>query len=489
MNEINNFKKCSKCNVEYDQSLGSWYSIEVEKQRRIFTKNGKDFCFNCLASEYNVNCRLCHKRINSKDEAAYWNGVISVNGSYERDPSPDFFDFRCLDCGNKRFDTNRPIEDQINPKKCRITGCSNDVFYPCSTQNFCKYHSKSCQGTYIGRKCNMALGSDEGDFCQGCKNQTETYQQQKDRLENESNRIYENYKRAIEQAQSWWDSLSSEEKQREISSLESRLPASIEKFWNSHGYKTDGNQIQFNAQYTHSDTFENGKLYQSDPTRVPWEIVNEFFEQKRVENSSSQVKRDNNSDKDNLLPPNSATPQPITNSNSKSDNSANPSNSPQPDSEPDKSPESKIKTIKFENKENDSKNSPNQTDNENLVINLKNVKKITLTAGGNLVIELNNQKEGNYSISQTITPDQINTSRELQKVKNYLEKNNQSSLNQQELNRILNKNNTSAPQSEKPKENNNNILLIGGLMVGVLIVGIMVGLLIKRDKNKKIKIR
>ena len=62
--------KCSKCNIAYDQNLGSSYSMEVGKQRRIFTKNGKSFCFNCLASEYNVNCQYCHKRINSKDELA-----------------------------------------------------------------------------------------------------------------------------------------------------------------------------------------------------------------------------------------------------------------------------------------------------------------------------------------------------------------------------------------------------------------------------------
>jgi len=70
-NQFNSYKKCSKCNVEHNQDLGPSCSNEVSKQCRIFNKNGKHFCFNCLASEYNVNCQYCHKRINSKDELAY----------------------------------------------------------------------------------------------------------------------------------------------------------------------------------------------------------------------------------------------------------------------------------------------------------------------------------------------------------------------------------------------------------------------------------
>jgi hypothetical protein len=71
MNQSNNIKKCSKCQVAYDQYLGSSYPLEVGKQRRIFNKNGKCFCFGCLTSEHNVNCQICHKRINSREELGY----------------------------------------------------------------------------------------------------------------------------------------------------------------------------------------------------------------------------------------------------------------------------------------------------------------------------------------------------------------------------------------------------------------------------------
>ena len=105
------------------------------------------------------------------------------------------------------------------------------------------------------------------------------------------------------------------------------------------------------------------------------------------------------------------------------------------------------------------------------------------------MIEFKKEQSGNYwsSISQTITPDQIKSNQELQKVKNYLDKNNQNSLNQQELERILSPSNNSV-SPKKPKDN--NLLLIGSIMFGILIVGIIItGLLIKRDKNKIIKTR
>ena len=69
MSYENSFKKCSKCNISHDLDLGPSRSFETEKQKRIFNKNGKRFCFNCLVSEYNVNCQYCHQRINFNNVA------------------------------------------------------------------------------------------------------------------------------------------------------------------------------------------------------------------------------------------------------------------------------------------------------------------------------------------------------------------------------------------------------------------------------------
>jgi len=102
------------------------------------------------------------------------------------------------------------------------------------------------------------------------------------------------------------------------------------------------------------------------------------------------------------------------------------------------------------------------------------------------VIEFNSEKlENGDSISQNqqvITAEQVSNNQELQKIRNYCQRNNKSTLNQQELNSILAANST-ATESPKEKEGN-NILLIGGGIGIALVIGIVVGLLLKRKKNK-----
>jgi hypothetical protein len=218
----------------------------------------------------------------------------------------------------------------------------------------------------MGRKCNLALGSDEGDFCERCKNQTETHQQQ-----------------------------------------------------------------------------------------------------------------DDNSPKPNPATP---APRPITNSNDQNDNSVkvNLGNSPQPNLGKDKSSEGKseVKTIKFEKiPPKSTEKSPNEGDAQTLIINLRSIKKIALTSDGNLVIEFNvNDK----SETQIITNKQITNSQELQKAKDYLQKENKKSLSQQEFNSLISANSNST-LTEKPK--NNMPLLIGG-GIGILVLGVVIGLLVKNRVKK-----
>lgn len=369
-NQFNNIKKCSKCNIEYNQDFGPSCSNEFSKQRRIFNKNGKHFCFNCLASEYNINCQYCHKRINSKEELAYWGGgVIAINGDYDYCKADDRV-FTCLGCDEKiRELQNNGVRPSMcsgwgpilfpENRKCRIAGCSQKPYYECV--DLCLPHSKPCKGGKIkpdGRRCSAAMGIDEGDICEFCQNQTETHQQ------------------------------------REI-----------------------------------------------------------------------------NSPKNN---PTTLAPQLITNSNDQNDNSVK-----------DKSSEGKreVKTTKFEKTlPKSTEKLPNERDNQALIINLKAIKKITLTSDNNLVIEFNvNDK----SETQIITNKQITNSQELQKAKNYLQKENKNSISQQEFNSLINTNSTTPTSTEKPK--NNYALLIGGGMA-VLVVGVVIGLLV-RNRVKKSKLK
>jgi len=229
---------------------------------------------------------------------------------------------------------------------------------------------------------------------------------------------------------------------------------------------------------------------------VPIQIVEEFME-KEFENGLSKalmlrnctvVKKDNNNnDKDNSPSPNPTiqAPQSIINSNDTPDNSASPESSPQLSPEKDKSPEAKnnVKTIRFENKENNSQNNSGKSnDDDNQIIDPRSIKQIILTADGNLVIEFSGEKSDSMSQNQQIiTSEQISNSQELQKIRNYCQRNNKSVLSQQELNSILAANSST---TESPK-GGNNTLLIGGIICVVLIVGVVTGLLLKKRKVKR----
>jgi len=106
-----------------------------------------------------------------------------------------------------------------------------------------------------------------------------------------------------------------------------------------------------------------------------------------------------------------------------------------------------------------------QLDNEFLLkyFQENDIKEISLTPEGNLLIEYNSGQ------TETITNDQVNR-QGLQKVISYYQKNNQTNLSQQDL---INKTNSNSPATS-PKNGNNllAVLVIGG----VLVIGIVVGL-------------
>lgn len=119
--------------------------------------------------------------------------------------------------------------------------------------------------------------------------------------------------------------------------------------------------------------------------------------------------------------------------------------------------------------------------NKKMVINLGNIKKITLTSKGELVIEFNESNEVAL-VSQIITSEQINSSQELQKAKSYLKSQNKTSINQAEFSKLISGGATSAEKSPK----DNNALLIGG-GITILVIGLVAGILISKKKTKKTK--
>ncbi|MCE8163135.1 MAG: hypothetical protein I3273_03170 [Candidatus Moeniiplasma glomeromycotorum] len=249
--------------------------------------------------------------------------------------------------------------NKIQKGKCRIAGCSQTAYYEC--MDLCLPHSKPCRGT----GCNLALGTDEGDFCS-----------------------------------------------------------------------------------------------------------------KRCESSP----------KSNPAAPNS---QPLTNSNDKSDNSVkvNPDNSPQPNPRKDNLSEPEIK-ISFnpaeEPKKNPGAERPNETKpdhNQVLVINLKDIKKISLV-DDNLVIEFNQGEK-----AQTVVSEQITKSQEFSAVKSYLKTSGRSSVSNQELANIISQKNTDNSNSSSPTQPSKSpCLWIAGVGVIGVMMGLCYGLVVKfkklRPKNK-----
>jgi hypothetical protein len=99
-----------------------------------------------------------------------------------------------------------------------------------------------------------------------------------------------------------------------------------------------------------------------------------------------------------------------------------------------------------------------------------NIKKISLTPERELLIEYN---DGRTEISGK------DNQPELQKLISYYRDNNQIDLSQQDL---INMTDTNSPATN-PK--NNNALLIGFGIGGVLIIGVVVGLWLRKSKVKK----
>lgn len=185
--------KCSECDVEHDQAIKSYtcrkFADSPRFKQRIFDKNGKKFCVNCLVSKYNIDCLVCLKPISSKDKISYFQEARWVGDNFI---PADTCSFWCADCdpyAKKESDEDykkRIIEGNTRQGNiCKIANCSQKVSY--CNGNYCRQHfDKPCQGTYEGKRCDLVIGNDRGDFCERCKNQTETFRQREIRMATEN---------------------------------------------------------------------------------------------------------------------------------------------------------------------------------------------------------------------------------------------------------------------------------------------------------------
>jgi hypothetical protein len=232
---------------------------------------------------------------------------------------------------------------------------------------------------------------------------------------------------------------------------------------------------------------------------VPVELGEEFSKKEFGDNELvlrdfQIVKKYNGKNYSTSSNPTSPNFQPITNSDSKSDNSVGPVNSPQSNSEPKNSSEIKISLNQAvgESSRNEPKNNPgeksqngaNNDNNQVLVLNLKDIKKISLI-GDNLVIEFNQSEQ-----TQTVVSEQVNSSQELSAVKNYLQTTQRSNVNGQELANIISQkdkdtDNSNAKSPNQPSKS--PLLWIAGVGAIGVIAGLCCGLVVKSKKLRSKK--
>lgn len=156
-----------------------------------------------------------------------------------------------------------------------------------------------------------------------------------------------------------------------------------------------------------------------------------------------------------------------------------------PKNSAEKGETNKIELVK-DDKNNDNKSSSNNqnepiNNDEKLVINLWDIKQITLTSDGSLVIEFNKSGKTTFA-TQTILSEQIIHNQELQKAKGYLQKEGKTSISQQEFNKLISSNSTVANSTKKP-ENSYVLLIVGG--IGILVIGVLATFFTIRNKKKK----
>jgi len=231
---------------------------------------------------------------------------------------------------------------------------------------------------------------------------------------------------------------------------------------------------------------------------VPVELGEEFskkeFGDKELVLRDFQIVRKDNS-KNHSASSNPISPnfQPITNSDSKSDNSVGSVNSSQSNSEPKNSSEIKISLNQAvgELSRNESKNNPGEKsqngankDNNNQVLVINDIKKISLI-GDNLVIDFNQSEQ-----TQTVVSEQINSSQEFSAIKNYLQTTHRSSVNGQELANIISQKDKGADNSNSNSLNQlskSPFLWVAGVGAIGIIAGLCYGLVAKSKKLRSKK--
>ena len=181
MSDQFNNQRCSRCYQTYSGLKATCYDSSCSREH-FFKKNGQLFCICCLIGEGSIKCQKCSKLITCLDEMGKWrrNTVLVDDHTYDINN----FGCECQEC-------NHSENQKSKLKRCQGT-ISNHY-------NGGLGHGGSTQFN----QCDLAVPIEEGDFCQHCKGQTETYQQLRTRIKAKEKQVFEKYCQAHEKAQNY----------------------------------------------------------------------------------------------------------------------------------------------------------------------------------------------------------------------------------------------------------------------------------------------
>lgn len=462
-NQFNN-QRCSKCYQKYSGLKATCYD-SICNQEHFFKRSGQLFCIKCLMEEGSIKCQKCSKIITRLEEMGKWRRNVVLVDDHTFDINN--FGCECRECNHSGNEKNKL-------KRCQGTF---SVHY--------NGGHEANNGSTQFNQCDSAVPIAGGDFCQHCKGQTETYQQLRTRISSEEKQCFEKFKQAYEKAQNYWNSFSSSERERECERIVENIK--LGKYWLGE-FWVNRDVEGYCSGWAHNGSFwgiKNGKLTSSTPHLPPIELAEEFMEKEigfydsKMKEGFSDflvVKKDDNDNSPSKVNPTFSPNNSPSQLPPSENNQVQQPNTSQPIKKENASENSRNKlengvknNSEIENKEND---------NEVQTINWKGIKKIILRENSDLEIEFNST-----SIATVITNEQINNSQELRKIRNFCQQNNKNSLNQQEVNNILNANSTNSESTGKPTDNKNHALTIGLSITAALIVGLAIGLLLKRKKR------
>lgn len=476
----NKIFKCNKC-----QLTKMWREPRVSYdgilEQPFFEKEGQIYCFDCLVKS-GIKCGECQKNINLAEKKYSWSGITGIWHNDEL-IGVGKIGFSCNDCRN--------LVEQQSPE-CQPKKVATD-----KPKKVCRQHYTQLAGN---PGCDNLIPGDR-DYCDYHDPVRKLAEDEKGK------KIGGQYEIARQKAQNYWNTLTREEKEKELERVVEGIKQG--KYW---GTDRRAKNIEDSGSGNASNEtwwwIKNGKMTSNKPHLVPIEIVEEFAKKEFgdkfysfldgdmrsrpvVSNTSSQPSAKNNfvtASDSNLFsfPTQSSTIDKKNDDNATFELRLNLEKKPSEKEQVN----SVVPTLaeKNDSKKNDSeiraseeKTKANNQFDSKILLNYfqkNNINKVSLVEN-QLVIEYHSPVKNSSQVVFPQTIVNLDQDQELQNIVNYCQKTGKNSLSREELNNLTENDQSSVA---KPTSNNSFWPLVLG---GVLALGVVIVYFSKKKRQKK----